>query len=65
MTPPYIATSPEYVKWAKEGERNGEPFIQLIDEVCDMAEDVHWKVYDNGREKLKDTFDLHHECDCD
>jgi hypothetical protein len=70
MTVPYTVTTPEYVAWAKKGEQDGEtdnPFTNLVDELCGMADagDVDWKVYDNGREKLKDTFDLHPECDCE
>lgn len=69
MTTPYTVTTPEYVAWAKKGERDGEsnePFTNMAQELCDMAEsdELDWKTYEKGREQLRIAFSFDVDCDC-
>lgn len=60
---PLIFGTPEHTAWAKNGEQEGvtnERFDELVDELIDLISqgNIDSTKYSNGREKIKESFDL-------
>ena len=66
---PLTIGTPEYVAWAKKGEREGElvtKFDALLDELCELVDNKKEDsvLLARGRRKLNQYF-VRCECECD